>query len=47
MGRILILIGIGISAYTYYYTPYRQEILYLIAFSLIAIGAVIHFFVER
>ena len=46
-GRILILIGIGILGYAYYYTPYGQEIFYLIASFLIAIGAILHFFVER
>jgi hypothetical protein len=42
MGRILILAGIGILGYGYY-TNTTDDILSLIAFLLIAVGAIFYF----
>ena len=46
MGRIAILMGGGYLGYGYY-TQTTDTILALIAWVLVAIGAVIHFFVEQ
>jgi hypothetical protein len=49
VGRLLILSGAGILAYDHYYgisVPFAGEIISLVAYSLIGIGAIMYFLTD-
>ena len=49
MGRLLILTGTGILIYDHYYgisVPFAGEIISLVAYSLIGIGAIMYFLTD-